>query len=205
MKKIILMFGMVLMFCSMSWAQNGFEKATFAGGCFWCMEAPFESIEGVHEVVSGYTGGDEKNPTYKQVSAGKTSHIESVEIAYDPSKVTYEMLLDIFWRNINPTTADRQFVDVGSQYRTAIFYHSDQQKKSAIESKNKLEASNRYGGKLIVTEIVPAKEFYEAEEYHQDYYKKSPWQYKIYRFNSGRDQYLNKIWKDDPLFQSLKH
>ena len=172
------------------------EIATFAGGCFWCMEPPFEKLKGVHAVISGYTGGHTENPKYGEVSAGTTGHAEAVEVHYDPAQIGYAELLDVFWRNIDPTTKDRQFVDTGSQYRTAIFYHNDEQKRLAEESKKKLNASGRFG-KPIVTEIVPAGRFYPAEEYHQDYYKKSSTRYKFYRFNSGRDQYLEKIWGKD--------
>jgi methionine-S-sulfoxide reductase len=172
------------------------EKATFAGGCFWCMEPPFEKLKGVLSVTSGYTGGRTEQPTYEDVSSGRTGHAEAVEVLYDPSQITYTRLLDVFWRNIDPTTKDRQFVDVGTQYRTAIFYHSEEQKRLAEESKKALEASGRLG-RPIVTEIVPAGKFWPAEEYHQDYYKNSATRYKFYRFNSGRDQYLDRIWGKD--------
>jgi len=172
------------------------EKATFAGGCFWCMEPPFEKLKGVLSVTSGYTGGHRSNPTYEEVSAGRTGHAEAVEVLYDPSQITYTQLLDVFWRNIDPTTKDRQFVDTGSQYRTAVFYHNEEQRRLAEESKKKLEASGRFG-KPLVTEIVPAGKFFPAEEYHQDYYNKSATRYKFYRFNSGRDQYLDRIWGKD--------
>jgi methionine-S-sulfoxide reductase len=172
------------------------EKATFAGGCFWCMESPFEKLPGVLSVTSGYAGGKTENPTYEDVSSGRTGHAEAVEVLYDPAKIAYARLLDVFWRNIDPTTKDRQFVDVGSQYRTAIFYHNEEQRRLAEESKKQLEASGRFG-RPIVTEIVPAERFYPAEEYHQDYYKKSATRYKFYRFNSGRDQYLDRIWGKD--------
>jgi methionine-S-sulfoxide reductase len=169
------------------------ERATFAGGCFWCMEPPFKKLKGVDAVISGYTGGRTENPTYEQVSSGRTGHAEAIEVHYDPSQITYAQLLDVFWRNIDPTTKDRQFVDIGSLSRTAIFYHNEEQKRLAEDSRKKLDASRRFG-KPIVTEIVPAGKFYAAEEYHQDYYKKSSARYKFYRFNSGRDQYLEKIW-----------
>ena len=169
------------------------ERATFAGGCFWCMEPPFEKLKGVDAVISGYTGGHTENPKYGEVTSGTTGHAEAVEVHYDPAQTTYAELLDVFWRNIDPTTKDRQFVDTGSQYRTAIFYHSEEQKRLAEDSKKKLDASGRFG-KPIVTEILPAGKFYPAEEYHQDYYKKSATRYKFYRFNSGRDQYLERIW-----------
>jgi methionine-S-sulfoxide reductase len=177
-------------------AAGGLKKATFAGGCFWCMEPPFEKLPGVISVTSGYTGGRTENPKYEEVSSGSTGHAEAVEVLYDPSRITYEKLLDVFWRNIDPTTKDRQFVDSGSQYRTAIFTHDEEQKRLAEESKKQLEASGRFG-KPIVTEIVPAGKFWPAEEYHQDYYKKSATRYKFYRFNSGRDQYLDRIWGKD--------
>jgi peptide methionine sulfoxide reductase msrA/msrB len=175
-------------------ATNKPEKATFAGGCFWCMEPPFEKLEGVIEVISGYTGGKKQNPTYEEVSSGSTGHLEAVEIIYDPKIVTYERLLDVFWKNIDPTDAGGQFVDRGGQYRSAIFYHSDEQKKLAEASRWKLATSGVFS-KTIVTEIIPASTFYKAEDYHQDYYKKNPIRYKFYRFNSGRDQFLEKTWK----------
>jgi peptide methionine sulfoxide reductase msrA/msrB len=169
------------------------EKATFAGGCFWCMEHPFDHLEGVTSVTSGYTGGQKKNPTYEEVSAGGTGHAESVQILYDPEKVSYADLLGVFWHNIDPTTPNRQFCDVGTQYRTAIFYHNEKQRRLAEESKKALEDSTRMKSK-IVTEIVPASEFYPAEEYHQKYYQKNPVRYKFYRFNCGRDQRLRQLW-----------
>lgn len=169
------------------------ETAIFAGGCFWCMEPPFEKLKGVAAVISGYTGGHTDNPKYGEVTSGSTGHAEAVEVHYDPAQITYAELLEVFWRNIDPTTRDRQFVDAGSQYRAAIFYRGEEQKRIAEESKKKIAASGRFG-KPIVTEIVPAGRFYPAEEYHQDYYKKSAARYKFYRFNSGRDQYLEKIW-----------
>ena len=177
-------------------AAGGPRKATFAGGCFWCMEPPFEKLPGVLSVTSGYTGGRTDNPKYEEVSSGSTGHAEAVEVLYDPSRITYEKLLDVFWRNIDPTTKDRQFVDSGSQYRTAIFTHDEEQRRLAEETKKQLEASGRFG-KPIVTEILPAGKFWPAEEYHQDYYKKSATRYKFYRFNSGRDQYLDRIWGKD--------
>jgi len=169
------------------------EKATFAGGCFWCMEPPFDKLDGVISTTAGYAGGREKDPTYKEVSSGKTGHAETVEIVYDPSRITYRELLDVFWRNIDPTQADGQFVDRGRQYRTAIFYHNEEQRKLAAATKRELKNSGRFEGE-IVTEIVPAGEFYRAEEYHQDYYKKNPLRYKFYRYGSGRDQFLRKVW-----------
>jgi peptide-methionine (S)-S-oxide reductase len=166
-------------------------KATFAGGCFWCMEPPYDELEGVISTISGYTGGTKKNPTYEQVSAGTTGHTEAVEVTYDPKKVSYEKLLDVFWRNIDPLTANAQFCDSGSQYRSAIFYHDQTQKTLAEASKRRLQ--DRFK-QPIVTEIVRASEFYPAEDYHQDYYKKNPIRYKIYRYGCGRDSRLQELW-----------
>ncbi|MDT8271573.1 MAG: peptide-methionine (S)-S-oxide reductase MsrA [Desulfomonilia bacterium] len=179
-------------------SATALEKATFAGGCFWCIESVFEKIDGVSDVISGYTGGTGSNPTYEEVSTGKTGHLEAVQVSYDPAKVSYRDLLDVFWRQIDPTDAGGSFVDRGSQYRSAIFYHNDEQKKLAQESREALERSGKFD-KPIVTEILEAAEFYPAEEYHQDYYKKNPIRYKFYRSNSGRDQYLKKTWKDEKI------
>ena len=169
------------------------ETATFAGGCFWCMEPPFEKLDGVLSVTSGYTGGTEKAPTYEQVSSGKTGHAESVQVVYDPSTISYQQLLDVFWMNIDPTTPNGQFSDHGSQYRTAVFYHTEEQKRLAEASKQTLARSGKFQAP-IVTEITPASAFYPAEEYHQDYYKKSPFRYHLYRIGSGREGYLKKTW-----------
>ena len=171
------------------------ETATFAGGCFWCMEAPFDKLPGVVSVTAGYTGGQVKNPTYEQVSAGTTGHAESVRIVYDLQKIGYKQLLDIFWHNIDPTVKNRQFCDVGNQYRSAIFYHTDEQYRLAEESKKELEDNKPFKGP-IVTDIVPASEFYPAEEYHQHYYKKNPLRYRYYRYGCGRDQRLKELWGD---------
>jgi peptide methionine sulfoxide reductase msrA/msrB len=179
------------------------KTATFAGGCFWCVESDFEKVDGVVEAISGYTGGRKEDPTYQEVSAGGTGHAESVQVLYDPKKITYKELLGVFWRHIDPTDAGGQFVDRGSQYRSAIFYHDDEQKRQAEESKRELDASGRFS-KPIVTEIVPFTEFYRAEEYHQDYYKKSALRYKFYRFNSGRDQFLKTAWGDDAKLAAHK-
>lgn len=176
-------------------ASTKYEKATFAGGCFWCMESPFEKIDGVIDVVSGYTGGGKADPTYQEVSSGKTGHMEAVEITFDPSKVSYSKLLEVFWMQIDPTDDTGQFVDRGSQYRTAVFYHSDEQKRLAEESKNALLKSGRFS-KPIVTQILKAQEFYLAEDYHQDYYKKCSIDYKRYRSGSGRESFLERIWVD---------
>jgi peptide methionine sulfoxide reductase msrA/msrB len=178
--------------------NNNTEKtasAVFAGGCFWCTESDFEKLEGVIEVISGYTGGRVKNPTYKQVSAGGTGHIESVKVIYDPSKVSYEQLLGYFWRHVDPTDPGGQFVDRGSQYRSAIFYANDTEKRLAETSKQQLAASGQFK-KPIITDILPLGEFYPAEDYHQNYYKKNPIRYKYYRFGSGRDQFLKKAWAE---------
>ncbi len=169
------------------------EKATFAGGCFWCMEEAFDKVDGVVSTLSGYTGGRKANPTYEEVSAGRTGHAESVEVMYDPTKVSYEELLEIFWHNIDPTVADRQFCDVGNQYRSAIFYHNETQKRLAEESKQKLEKSERFKAPFA-TQIVPAGPFYLAEEYHQNFHEKNPIRYKFYKYNCGRAQRLLDLW-----------
>ena len=169
------------------------QTATFAGGCFWCMVHPFEVIDGVISTISGYTGGSVANPTYEQVSAGGTGHRESVEVLFDPKKVSYETLLDIYWRNIDPFDDKGQFCDKGNQYRSAIFVANDEQKASADASKRKLE--ERFG-RAVATDILPVSPFYGAEEYHQDYYKKNPLHYRFYRFSCGRDARLKEVWGD---------
>ncbi len=168
-------------------------KATFAGGCFWCMEPPFAKLDGVVSVTCGYTGGKTVNPSYEAVCCGITGHAEAVEIVFDPERISYRELLEVFWRNIDPTDPEGQFVDGGSQYRPAVFYHDEEQKRQAEESKRQLEASGRFEGPLF-TEVTPAGPFYPAEEYHQDYYRKSPERYRIYRNGSGRDRFLDKVW-----------
>jgi len=168
------------------------EKATFAGGCFWCMEPPFVNQKGVHKVLPGYMGGDTDNPTYEDICTGTTGHAEVVQVEFDPKVVSYEQLLEIFWRNIDPTTIDKQFADEGSQYRTEIFYHSQEQKELAEKSKQDLIDSKKFG--MVVTNISEASTFYVAEEYHQAYYLKQPTHYKMYRMGSGREDYLNKTW-----------
>jgi peptide-methionine (S)-S-oxide reductase len=172
---------------------KGLETATFAGGCSWCMEHPFDELNGVVSVTSGYTGGRKVNPTYEEVSSGTTGHAESVQVVFDPSKVTYQKLLDVFWHNIDPTVADRQFCDTGHQYRSAIFYHDETQRRLAEESKASLDHSKKLPSP-VVTEIVPATTFYAAEEYHQHYYRKNPIRYKFYRSRCGRDQRLEELW-----------
>ena len=174
-------------------SAKGLARATFAGGCFWCMEHPFDELEGVKSTTSGYTGGQLKNPTYGEVSSGGTGHTEAVEIVYDPKKISYEKLLTVFWRNVDPLTANRQFCDSGSQYRTGIFYHNEKQRQLAEESKKALEESGRFS-EPIVTEITAASKFYAAEDYHQDYYDKNPIQYAIYRYSCGRDRRLKELW-----------
>jgi peptide-methionine (S)-S-oxide reductase len=171
-------------------------NATFAGGCFWCMEHPYDALSGVVSVTSGYTGGQKKNPTYEEVSAGGTGHAEAVQIVYDPEKIGYDRLLEVFWRNIDPTTPDKQFCDVGTQYRSAIFFHDEEQRRLAEESKRALDESMRLPGP-VVTEIVPASEFYRAEEYHQKYYRKNPVRYKLYRYGCGRDKRLQELWRKE--------
>jgi len=173
--------------------EMSLQKATFAGGCFWCTESDFEKLPGVAKVISGYTGGTKENPTYAEVSSGKTGHVEAVQVYYDPTKITYEELLDYFWKHVDPTDAGGQFVDRGGQYRSAIFYHDEEQKRLAEKSKEALSKSGRFN-KPVVTEIVKFTKFYEAEDYHQDYYKTQALKYKFYRYTSGRDQFLEKAW-----------
>lgn len=185
----------ILLSSGPGWAadQTGLAKATFAGGCFWCMEEVFENVEGVVSVVSGYMGGTLANPSYEEVSAGGTGHAESVEVVYDPARVSYAHLLEAFWRNVDPITPNAQFCDHGSQYRSAIFYLDDEQKRLAEESKQTIEQAKRF--KLsIVTQIVKASQFYPAEDYHQDFYKKNPIRYKFYKYSCGRAQRLEELW-----------
>ena len=167
--------------------------ATFAGGCFWCMEPPFDKLDGVVATISGYTGGHTANPTYEEVSAGSTGHLEAIQVLFDPAKVGYEQLLEVFWRSINPTDPDGQFVDRGPQYRSAIFYHDADQQRLAEASRQRLDTSGRFR-QPIATPIIPAGPFYPAEEYHQDYYQKNPLRYRFYRHGSGRDQFLESVW-----------
>jgi peptide-methionine (S)-S-oxide reductase len=172
---------------------SGLETATFAGGCFWCMEPPFDKLDGVISTTSGYTGGHTTNPTYKEVSGGGTGHAESVQIVYDPKKVSYEKLLDVYWHNIDPTSADGQFCDRGNQYRSEIFYNSPEQQRLAEQSKAALE-KNKVFKEPVVTSITQATKFYPAEDYHQDYYLKNPLRYKFYRYGCGRDKRLHELW-----------
>lgn len=204
-----LIFGLVVMFmgCDASRVVNledtavdledaKLKRAIFAGGCFWCMEPPFEKLDGVKEVLSGYTGGDEENPTYDEVSSGGTGHTEAIEVIYDPKKVTYQELLDVFLRQIDPTDSDGQFVDRGDQYRPGIYYNSEDEKALALKSVAELTKSKRFD-KPMALEILPASKFHVAEQYHQDYYKKNPSHYRVYRSGSGRDRFLKRIWGDD--------
>ncbi len=168
-------------------------KAYFAGGCFWCMEEAFEKVEGVLSVVSGYMGGTVANPTYEEVSAGRTGHAESVEVIYDPTKVTYQKLLDAFWHNVDPLTPNAQFCDHGTQYQSAIFYSTEDERRQAEESKAAIEQTKKFQTP-IVTQLVPAATFYPAEDYHQDYYKKNPLRYKYYKYGCGRANRLEALW-----------
>ncbi len=186
--------GIVLM--SATGAGAATARATFAGGCFWCMEYPFDKIDGVLSTTSGYTGGEAKNPTYQDVTSGETGHAEAVEVVYDPNRVTYEQLLHVFWRNIDPLVRNRQFCDIGSQYRTAIFYHDEAQRKAAEASRDAIAKSGRFDAP-IATEIVAATTFYPAEEYHQDFYSKNPIRYTLYRSGCGRDGRLRELWGDE--------
>ena len=178
-------------------APSGTAVATFAGGCFWCMEGPFDVLDGVTATISGYAGGHLDNPTYRQVSAGDTGHAEVVQIHYDPAVISYEALLRVFWRNIDPTTPDRQFCDRGNQYRPGIFVHDDAQRAAAEASRAEIERTKSFAAP-IQTEIVAAGKFYPAEDYHQDYYVKNPIRYKFYRYNCGRDQRLKELWGEAP-------
>jgi peptide-methionine (S)-S-oxide reductase len=181
------------------WPSTGLVKAStqakayFAGGCFWCMEEAFEKVDGVTAVVSGYMGGTVANPTYEQVSDGHTGHAESIEVTYDPTKITYQKLLDAFWRNVDPVTPNAQFCDHGTQYRAVVFYSTDEEKRLSEESKNKIEQSKRLPAP-IVTQLVQASTFYPAEDYHQDYYKKNPLRYKYYKYSCGRAKRLETLW-----------
>ncbi len=179
-------------------SENGsnLKIATFAGGCFWCVEKPFDNTEGVIEAISGYTGGELENPTYEQVSSGKTKHVEAVQVKYNPHVISYKELLEIFWHQINPTDAGGQFADRGYQYTTSIFYHNEEQKKIAEESKKELEESGKFD-EPIATRIEPAQTFYKAEEYHQDFYKKDPERYNNYHYHSGRQPYIEKVWGEE--------
>ncbi|MGH8602809.1 MAG: peptide-methionine (S)-S-oxide reductase MsrA [Gammaproteobacteria bacterium] len=176
-------------------AAGKMAVATFAGGCFWCMEPPFDALDGVISTTSGYTGGNKRDPSYEDVSGGTTGHAEAVQLVYDPNKVSYEKLLDVFWHSVDPTRNDGQFCDQGFQYRPAIFYHNEQQRRLADQSKKKIEATKTFP-ETVVTPVVPATAFYPAEAYHQDYYRKNPLRYKFYRSGCGRDKGLRELWGD---------
>ncbi|TGM03432.1 peptide-methionine (S)-S-oxide reductase [Leptospira barantonii] len=191
--KFLFSFLISSFFVSSLFAVPKTEKATFAGGCFWCMEGPFESLPGVISVTSGYSGGKEVNPTYEDVGYGRTGHRESVQIEFDPSKIRYSDLLKVFWKQINPTDNGGQFADRGNQYRTGIFYHGEAQKKAAEESKQEIAKSGKFSAPIVV-EIIPFTAFYPAEGYHQNYYKTNPDHYKAYRKGSGREAYLENLW-----------
>ena len=197
-----LILGLILLTSNFVYAQgeamkNGqLQKATFAGGCFWCMQPFFDRVKGVKGTMVGYTGGNTQNPTYEEVSSGDTGHAEAIEITYDSKEADYKKLLNIYWRNIDPTAENAQFVDHGSQYRSAIFYHNEEQKRIAEESKKELAASGRFN-KPIVTEIVPASKFYPAEDYHQKYYQKSSFRYEMYHANTGREEFKVQHWGKD--------
>ena len=177
-------------------AQSKTATAIFAGGCFWCTEADFDKVPGVVSTTSGYIGGTVANATYSQVSAGTTGHAEAVKVVFDPATVSYAKLLDVFWRSIDPLVKDKQFCDSGDQYRTAIFYLDDEQKKLAEETKKTVE--QKFAPRPVYTQIVKAGAFYDAEDYHQDYYKKNEARYKFYRWNCGRDQRLEQLWGKQP-------
>jgi len=193
LRSMTLLAGLAVLL-SAALASAATATATFAGGCFWCMQPPFEKLPGVAKTTVGYTGGTVKNPTYEQVSSGVTGHAESIEVVYDPAVISYEKLLEVFWHNVDPLTRDAQFCDHGRQYRTAIFTHDDEQKRLAEASKSTLQ--KRFD-QPIVTEIVPAGEFWPAEEYHQRYHEKNPIRYNYYRWNCGRDQRLEAVWGTD--------
>jgi peptide-methionine (S)-S-oxide reductase len=209
MNKLVIVAALLLSACQTS-EQNGqntgsaqaspvdtknLATATFAGGCFWCMEPPFDKLVGVVSTTSGYIGGHKFDPTYEEVSAGETGHAEAVQMVYDSTQISYAQLLHVFWRNIDPLAVNRQFCDGGSQYRSAIFYHHEEQRRLAEASKQKLEQTRKFD-RPIVTEIVAASRFYPAEEYHQDFYKKNPLHYKTYRAGCGRDRRLEELWGD---------
>ena len=197
MKRLAWGLALLILVCSVAgqgaaFAQSQSKSAIFAGGCFWCVEADFDKVDGVISTTSGFIGGHVANPTYEQVVTGRTGHTEAVEIVFDPAKVSFRKLLDVFWRNHDPLAKDRQFCDSGSQYRPGIFYQDDEQKKLAEATK--LEVQKRFAPRVVHTEVTKASTFYKAEDYHQDFYKKNPARYQFYRFNCGRDQRLETLW-----------
>jgi peptide-methionine (S)-S-oxide reductase len=194
---MIIRFLLILLVANMANANEKYEKATFAGGCFWCIESDFEKVGGVISVTSGYIGGDEKTATYEQVSSGSTKHVEAVEIVYDPTIVNYEKLINKFWRTTDPTVKNRQFCDVGPQYRNEVFYHNEDQKVTAEKTKQEINDSGILKDRSIISNITEASAFYEAEGYHQNYYKKNPVRYKFYRYSCGRDKRVKELWGDD--------
>lgn len=194
LRGMTLFLGLVLGFGVVAEQNSELKTAVFAGGCFWCMEPPFDKIAGVKKTVSGYSGGDKAEPTYQEVSAGGTGHLEVVQITYDPKQVSYEKLLDVYWRNIDPYDEKGQFCDKGESYKSAVFYADEEQKKAFQESLKKLKEKGLIKGE-VATKLLKLKEFYPAEDYHQDYYKKNPLRYKYYRFRCGRDQRLKEIWQ----------
>lgn len=195
MKKNLLIAALLTTFSLPRTSFAKIEKAIFAGGCFWCMELPFEKMTGVHAVVSGYTGGKKANPTYEEVSSGGSGHIESIQVTYDDKIISYENLLKTFWTNVDPLDANGQFCDKGEQYQSGIFYLNDLQRKLAEVSLKEHQENLRFKDKKIATFLKQASVFYKAEDYHQDYYKKNPVRYKFYRFNCGRDKRLDEVWK----------
>lgn len=197
----LFMFAGLLLFATNGVAADRYKTATFAGGCFWCMEPPFENTEGVINAVAGYSGGHVENPTYEQVTSGTTGHYEAVQVTYDPEKVTYKQLLDVFWHQVDPTDDGGQFADRGTQYFTAIFYHDEEQKEQVEESKKALDASNIFD-KPVITAILPVDKFYRAEEYHQDYYKKNVIHYSAYKAGSGRSGFLKETWQGNAVGES---
>ena len=196
MKKLVLSFILFLGLNTTTVFASDKAIATFAGGCFWCMEPPFDKLDGVLSTTSGYTDGHKANPSYKEVSAGTTGHTEAIQIEYDISKISYEQLLAVFWKNIDPTTKDAQFCDHGSQYRSGIYYHDEAQRKAADASLKSLQKNKPFKGD-IVTELKAASTFYPAEDYHQNYYQENPIRYKYYRYRCGRDQRLDELWRQD--------
>lgn len=194
---------LLLIVAGMGFSQTDqYQQATFAGGCFWCMEKPFDAIDGVIDTTSGYTGGTTENPTYEQVSKGGTGHAEAVQVRFDPSKVTYEQLLEVFWKNIDPTVENKQFCDTGSQYRSGIYYQNPTQKAAAEKSREAIQKA--YQLPHIYTEIKQFTGFYRAEDYHQNYYQKNPIRYKYYRYACGRDQRLEEVWGKKPHQEGKK-
>jgi len=191
----ILLALLINLFITTAYAEEPQDLATFAGGCFWCMEAPFDKLDGVISTTSGYTAGQKMNPTYKEVSSGSTGHTEAVQIVFDPKKISYAELLEVFWKNIDPVAIDRQFCDSGTQYRSGIYYHNASQENEAKQSLQQLEKTKPFK-ESIATEIASASTFYPAEDYHQDYYQKNPVRYKFYRYRCGRDQRLQELWAE---------